>query len=67
MEDILIDKISIPFKNTLPISVYFVKGITKQPFVNKELKFAKSNFYNTKKMACYNFYKPSFLRKTNDE
>ena len=66
MKNTLINKIPILFKNTLPINVYFVEGIEKKPFKNKQLKFAKSDFYNTGKMACYNFYKPSFLRKKND-
>jgi hypothetical protein len=63
----LIDKIPIFFKDSLPINTYFVKGIINKPFKNKQLKFAKSDFYNTQKMACYNFYKPSFLRKTYDK
>lgn len=66
MNEKLIDEIPDVFKNSLPVSVCFVTGITMEPYKNKQLKFANSDFYNTRKMACYNLYKPSFLRKTYD-
>lgn len=59
----LIDELPSSFKDCFPINVSFVEGIDINPMINEELKFVTSDFYNTKKMACYSFYKPSFLRK----
>ncbi len=67
MNTVLINKIPSDLKNSLPVNVFFVKGITIESYRNKNLFFANSEFYNTKKMSCYNFYKPSFLRKLNDK
>lgn len=63
MENTLIEKIPESFKNSLPINVYFVKGFVNEPLKNKQLRFAKSEFYNSSRMACYNFYKPTFFIK----
>lgn len=67
MNIILIDIIPNEIKASLPANVFFVKGITNEPYKNKQLSFAKSEFYNTNKMSCYSFYKPSFLRKLNEK
>jgi len=49
------------FLDCLPVFIFFVKGIENVPRVNKDLSYACSIFYNTKKMKCYEFYKPFIL------
>jgi hypothetical protein len=63
---ILEDKIPDHLKDKLPVSISFVEGYVVNVQVNKDLKYAKSKFYNTQKMSCYNLYKPSFI-KNNEE
>ena len=62
MEIKLYNRISIESLDSLPICVYYVEGIINEPFINKQLKFVKSKFYNTHKLSCYNFHKPSILK-----
>lgn len=63
---ILEDKIPEYLKNKLPVAINFVEGTVIKVHVNKDLKYAKSKFYNTQKMSCYNLNKPSFI-KNNEE
>ena len=62
MKKLLIDEIPLNFKNAFPANAFFVAKSEIKAFRNHDLKFAKSNFYNTDKMSCYKLYKPAFLR-----
>jgi hypothetical protein len=63
---ILEDKIPDHLKDKLPVAISFVEGDVINVRINKDLKYAKSKFYNTQKMSCYNLNKPSFI-KNNEE
>ncbi len=56
----LIDRIPKEYKNKLPASIYFAEKRNVVIKVNS-LHYAKSKLYNTDKMRCYLYYKPSFL------
>ena len=61
MNEILANKIPQEFKNSIPIASFFVEGKENEPIKKTNLAFACSDFYNTKKMRCFAFYKPAFL------
>ncbi len=57
----LIEEIPHEFKDSLPVNVFFAKGKNTSPIKRNDLVFVSSHLYNTKKMRCYNFYKPAFI------
>ncbi len=61
MEKKISNVVPIDFIDCLPVFIFFVKGIENVPRVNSNLLYACSKLYNTKKMKCYGFYKPSIL------
>ena len=59
-------------KNKYKISLPVIAECTKEDFVlskskNMPYKFVESEFYRTSKIMCDDFYKPIFLRNTNDK
>jgi len=61
MINTLVNKIPNEFRDKLPVIVFFVKGKDNKPIRRKDIAFAPSDFYNTQKMRCFEFYKPAFL------
>jgi hypothetical protein len=57
-------------KNKYKISLPVIAECTKEDFVLCELKhsrkYVESQFYQTSKIICNEFYKPLYLRQTND-
>jgi hypothetical protein len=59
-------------KNKCKISLPVIAECTKEDFVltklkNAPYKFVVSEFYQTSKFICDEFYKPVYLRNTNDK
>lgn len=61
MKEILANRIPEELKTSVPIAAFFVEGKVIEPIKRKDLAFASSQFYNTNKMRCFEFYKPAFL------
>lgn len=57
-------------KNKHKISLPVIAECTKEDFVLTKLKnsrnYVESKFYQTSKIICNEFYKPLYLRHTND-
>lgn len=57
-------------KNKHKISLPVIAECTKEDFVLTKLKnsrnYVESQFYQTSKIICNEFYKPLYLRHTND-
>ncbi len=56
----IINKIPNEYKDKLPASIFFVEKKNVVVQLNN-LHYAKSKLYNTDKMRCYVYYKPSIL------
>lgn len=59
-------------KNKPKICLPVIAECTKEDFVltkvkSNPYKFVKSEFYQTSKIMCDDFYKPIHLRSTNDK
>lgn len=59
-------------KNKHKISLPVIAECTKEDFVLTEsegnpYKFVESEFYQTSKIMCHDFYKPIYLRNTDDK
>jgi hypothetical protein len=59
-------------KNKYKISLPVIAECAKEDFVltklkNNRYKFVESEFYQTSKIICDEFYKPIYLRNTNDK
>ena len=61
MNKILVEKIPLEFKESVQIAAFFIKGSSNEPIKRRDLAFVSSSFYNTRKMRCFDFYKPAFL------
>lgn len=61
-KNIFIDEIPEKFIDKLPVSVFYTQGYSLN-HGNKKVNmfFAPSDFYMTKKMHCFNLYKPSII------
>ncbi|MFV8334704.1 hypothetical protein ACNQF7_01315 [Flavobacterium sp. RSP29] len=59
-------------KNKYKISLPVIAECTKEDFVLTKLKynpykFVSSGFYQTSKIMCHDFYKPIYLKNSNDK
>ena len=59
-------------KNKYKISLPVIAESAKEDFVitslnNNHYKYVESKFYQTSKTICDEFYKPIYIRKTNDK
>lgn len=57
----LVEEVPASFKDKLPVNVFFVEGKEQEAVRQEGLVFASSDFYITRSMRCYNFYKPAIL------